>query len=458
MKMIFAVAACTVSALGTCVVGAAEKTVTQDARSGQRATELIDALAHGQFAAVAAGFDLRMRDALPADKLAATWKTITQQAGELQHCGAAAVTRKDSLDVVLLPCAFANANLDARIVYDAEGKVAGLFFVPGSAVAATSTATTSTNDHAGSTDQALSVPSPLGPLPGTFTLPAGESLFPAVLLLAGSGPQDRDESIGPNKPLLDLARGLAEHGIASFRYDKRTYIYGTKMAGESITVDDEVTDDAVSALAQLARQPHIDPTRIFVLGHSLGALMAPRIAARYPQAAGMILLAAPVAFNLDVVLRQTRYIAGVQGASPEQLQQATAPIVSARDAIAHADPAHPPAGQFFHAPASYWLSLRDYRPIAVAGQLKQPMLVLQGGSDYQVTPNDDFARWQVAFAHVTRVTLREYPGLSHLFMPAGNPPSPTDYAKPGHVDARVIADIAQWITASLHSGVNSTSP
>lgn len=457
MKSILTIAACA-AAFNACAIGAPETATMRDARIGRLAIQLIDDLAHGQFAAVEAGFDARMRDALPADKLASTWKTITQQAGALQHCGAPAVTRQESLDIVLLPCAFANANLDAKVAYDPEGKVAGLFFVPGSAMAAASTATASTNGPVGSVEQALTVSSPLGPLPGTLTLPVGDGPFPAVLLIAGSGPQDRDERIGPNKPFLDLARGLAEHGIATLRYDKRTLTYGAKMAGESITVDDEVTDDAVTALTQLARQPRIDSTRVFVLGHSLGALMAPRIVARNPHAAGLILLAAPVKFDLDVVVRQTRYIAGLQGASTEQLQQAIAPIISARDILAYADPVHPPAGEFFHAPASYWLSLRDYRPISVAGQLRQPMLVLQGSSDYQVTPKDDFAKWNEAFAHDARITLREYPGLNHLFMPSGNPPSPADYAKPGHVDLRVIADAAQWIAAVPRGGVNSATP
>ncbi len=295
--------------------------------------------------------------------------------------------------------------------------------------------------HAADTE--LSVSSPPGPLPGTLTVPAGDGPFPAVLLIAGSGPNDRDETIGPNKPFLDLARALESHGIASFRYDKRTLVYGKNSRVDG--VDDEVTGDALAALQLLEKQPRIDNRRLFVLGHSLGGLMAPRIATRAPEVAGVILLAAPVTFDLDTVLRQMRYILGVQHASPEQTEQLLAPVLGARDALAHADPAHPPSGEFFHAPASYWLSFRGYDPVAVAKQLQRPLLILQGGSDYQVTPHDDFAQWQSAFAHDKRVTLREYPGLYHLFMPAGDPPSPSDYTKPGHVDPTVSNDIAQWI-------------
>lgn len=131
-------------------------------------------------------------------------------------------------------------------------------------------------------EQPLAVVSPLGPLPGTLTLPRGEGPFPTVLLIAGSGPNDRDETIGPNKPFRDLAQGLAAAGIASLRHDKRTRVHAAQMAeaqkaGNALTVDDEVTDDALSALTLLAKQPGVDGKRVFVLGHSLGAMMAPRV-------------------------------------------------------------------------------------------------------------------------------------------------------------------------------------
>jgi fermentation-respiration switch protein FrsA (DUF1100 family) len=175
--------------------------------------------------------------------------------------------------------------------------------------------------------------------------------------------------------------------------------------------------------------------------------MAPRIGQRDPQLAGLILLAAPATFDLDTVLRQMRYIGHLQGLSAMDLDKQAAPIVEARDALVRADPAHPPAGAYFHAPASYWLSLRGYNAVVVAKTLQMPMLVLQGDRDYQVTPQHDFVQWQAAFAHDGRVKLHEYPGLGHLFMPAGDPPSPADYAKPAHVDTRVIRNIAAWIHA-----------
>ncbi|MGH8157877.1 MAG: serine aminopeptidase domain-containing protein [Rhodanobacter sp.] len=404
-----------------------------------RSDEILHALQKGDYATARTHFDARMQAGLDAQKLGQVWQQILpQKLGTYDHAEAANVRQANDHPIAETPLHFANGWLSMRVSCDDSGKVDGLFFIPGQPPVAAEVDMT----H----EQPLSVPSPLGPLPGTLTLPTGNGPFPVVLLVAGSGPNDRDETIGPNKPFRDLAQGLAAAGIASLRYDKRTHVYGPQMAADqAITVDDEVTDDAVSALHLLATRAHIDPARMFVLGHSLGALMAPRIGQRDSQVAGLILLAAPATFDLDLVLRQINYIGHVQGADAAVMEKQTAPIIAARNAMAHADPAHPPAGMFFHAPASYWLSLRNYNAVNTAKTLRMPMLVLQGARDYQVTAADEFAQWQAAFAHDPRVKLSSYPGLGHLFMPAGDPPSPADYAHAGHVDAQVIRDITAWI-------------
>jgi dienelactone hydrolase len=282
-------------------------------------------------------------------------------------------------------------------------------------------------------------------LGATLTLPHGNGPFPAVVLVAGSGPNDRDETIGPNKPFRDIAQGLAEHGIAVLRYDKRSKAHPEAFIGKTYTIDDEVTDDALAAVALLRAQPQVDSSRIFVLGHSLGAELAPRIAQRDPGIAGLILIAAPAHPLLDEMLRQLRYISGVMPEAAVQIESQIALVEAQRAQLPKLDAAHPDSPGPLGLPASYWLSLRDYHAIAVAESLRQPMLILQGGGDYQVTPKDDFRQWQAAFAQDPRVTLREYPGLSHLMMPAGDPPSPADYTRPGHVDTRVIVDVAKWI-------------
>ncbi|MEW9571003.1 alpha/beta fold hydrolase [Rhodanobacter sp. Si-c] len=409
--------------------------------------------AHGQAALEAwtqGHYDQAGRDFAPAmaakltpEMLRQVWGQLQVQAGSFKSLGTLVPRSLGGQDVLVAPLTFSSASLAAVLHCDAQGRIDGFRVVPAASVEPAAAAPEPAIP--GAVSRALPVPSPLGPLQGTLTLPEGEGPFPAVLLVAGSGPHDEDETIGPNKPFRDLAEGLAKAGVATLRYDKRTYAYAAQVAGKPITVDDEVTDDALAAARLLARQPGIDPHRVFVLGHSLGGLMAPRIGERDPHLAGLILLGTPASFGLDTLVRQMRYIGHLQGTPTAELDKELAPVIDARDAMARANPAKPPEGSFLNAPASYWLSLRDYNAVTAAESLHMPMLVLQGGGDYQVTPEGDFVHWQAAFAHSQRVRLKEYPGLSHLFMPAGQPPSPADLYKPGHVDARVVDDVARWI-------------
>ncbi len=153
-------------------------------------------------------------------------------------------------------------------------------------------------------------------------MPVGQGLFPAVVLVHGSGPQDRDETIGPNKPFRDLAWGLATYGIAVLRYEKRTRVYGQKLQQDkklltSFTVYEETVDDAVSAVALLSQTPGIRPDRIFVLGHSQGGMTIPRVAQKDKQAAGFIIMAGLTRPLEDAILKQNRYLLSISGLSGE---------------------------------------------------------------------------------------------------------------------------------------------
>lgn len=377
-----------------------------------------------------------------SEKLKAVWTSLQSKAGTFQKLGELQLRTVAGHALLAAKLDFAELSMAALIDCNAQGRITTF------RVASISALSEAASQSSAGIERAVQVASPLGPLPGTLVVPKGSGPFPAVLLVVGSGALDRDETIGPNKPFRDIAEGLAAAGIASLRYDKRSHVYGARMAGKNITVDEAVTDDAVAALQLLAKQTSIDPGRLFVLGHSLGAAMAPRIAQRDPQVKGIVLLAAPAKLTLDTVIRQMRYLAPLQGATPTQIDELLAPLIRARDAVAHADPSHPPEGQVLNGPISFWMSLRDYDPIATAKDLPGPILVLQGGDDYQVLPQEDFAQWQSAFAHAPRARLIQYPGLSHLFMPGGTPPGPADYMKPGHVDARVIRDIVSWVNAA----------
>ncbi|MFK2879114.1 alpha/beta fold hydrolase [Rhodanobacter hydrolyticus] len=401
----------------------------------------LDALTHGDYAGARKDFDDAVASKLDAAKLEQVWEQLQGSLGAYQSHGVVGQKINSGHAVAGTALSFANMQLGFVAACDAQDKISSYRFVPVEALAST---TVQAHVEAGGVRVSpLDVPTPVGPLHGALTLPAGSGPFPAIVLVAGSGAHDMDETIGPNKPFRDIAEELARAGVATLRYDKRTFDHPERSA--NLVIDAEVTDDAVAAARLLAQQKEIDPKRVFVLGHSLGALMAPRIGQRDPQLAGLVLMAAPGRPLLDVSAEQAReqgqraHETAAQIAADEQV------IAAEQKLLAGADPRHPPAGSFDNLPQGYWLGLRDYRQVEVAKASSMPMLLLQGGSDFQVSPTLDFAQWQKELTGRPHTAFHLYPGLSHLFMPAGKTGTLVDYKAPGHVDAKVVDDIVSWV-------------
>jgi hypothetical protein len=401
----------------------------------------LDALASGDFAGAGTHFSATLGKQLDAAKLKQAWAQLQASAGVYGGHAASARQMLQSESVVVTPIIFARTPLDLVTACDAQGGLAHYRFLPASMVKPAEPMAAHVEAD-GVRVSPLDVPTPVGPLHGALTLPAGRGPFPAVVLVAGSGAHDMDESVGPNKPFRDIAEGLARAGIASLRYDKRPFDYPQGWGGKgSPVIDAEVTDDAVAAVRLLAAQKEVDPRRVFVLGHSLGAMMAPRIGKRAPQLAGLILMAAPTRPLLDVLAQQ---IHDQNLGGPDKVARRTIEAFrKEQHLLAQAKPGLPPQGTFMQQPQSYWLSLHEYQQVAVAKTLSMPMLFMQGDADFQVSPTLDFAQWKQDLAGRPNATFHLYPGLSHLFMPANQ--TGDDYSKLGHVDPHVIGDIANWI-------------
>ena len=281
-------------------------------------------------------------------------------------------------------------------------------------------------------------------LPATLSLPKGDGPFPAVVLVHGSGPHDRDETIGPNRPFRDLAWGLASRGIAVLRYEKRTKEHGTKLAKKKdITVKEETIDDALAAVKLLRKTPRIDPKKVFVLGHSLGAMLAPRIGELDSAIAGLILLAGPTRPLEDLILEQFSYLASLNEVPLRSLEAIKAQVRRAKDPKLSPDT---PAADLPLGLAGCPIGFRYGKPIPLkaVAKIKQPMLILQGERDYQVTMTD-FAGWKKALAGRKNAELKSYPKLNHLFVEGTGKSKPSEYQKEGHVAKEVIEDIAGWV-------------
>jgi uncharacterized protein len=349
-------------------------------------------------------------------------------------------------DAIFVTCVFERGDLDIKFVFDPTDKVAGFFLVPSGQYRPPAYARPDAV-----VSREVTVGNGLLNLSGTLMLPSlatKQQPVPAVILVHGSGPHDRDETIGPNKPFLDLAYGLSARGIAVLRYEKRTKQHALSMVliANSLTVREETIDDVVAAVEVLKHQAEIDSQRIFILGHSLGGMLLPRIAERIDAVAGFVGLAASARPMEDLILEQTEEILkGVQGLTPEESAEfeklkAQVARVKSVDLSTKTPASDLPLG----IPAAYWLDLRDYQPAIAAKAIKRPMLLLQGGRDYQVTVAD-LQLWRSAMVDRPNCTFREYPTLNHLFMSGTGRSVPAEYMREGHVDEQVIEDIANWL-------------
>ncbi len=286
-------------------------------------------------------------------------------------------------------------------------------------------------------------------LAGTLSFREGERA-PAVVLVSGSGANDRDDTLGPNKPFRDLAHGLAARGIAVLRYDKRSHARPEAIAelGDKMTLREETIEDALAAAAFARAQPCVDPARVFVLGHSLGGTAIPRIARGDGELHGFVIMAGATRPLEQVIVDQLAFTAELDGTVDDGERRMLDRLRAQARRVAELEPGDdpPPSELPLAIPASYWLDLKAHPPAQLIAAETRPLLVLHADADYQATAAD-FAGWQRALAGKPNATFHRYRELNHLFMPATSR-GPLDYRTPGHVAPEVIADLAAWIAAN----------
>jgi len=412
----------------------------------ERARTAADLLLNGRYDELVAMFSPELKSAVSPEKLRSGLQPILQASGAIQKLLEPKVHALGSSSVVVLPVRFERSTWDFIITVNSAGDLAGLFARPSTDSSIPWVPPPYSRSDSFRTEE-VTVGKGEWQLPGTLALPVGSGRAAALVLVHGSGPNDRDESIGPQKPFRDLAEGLASRGIAVLRYEKRTrYAAGRLATVKNFTVRDETVDDALAAVDLLRSRPEIDPARVFVLGHSLGGYLIPRIARREPKIAGLVVLAGAARPLEDLIVEQYQYQASLQGNPPAAQAQIEKVKADAQRVKALRDGASSSSdGMLFAGPPSYWLDLRGYDPANEARSLKQPMLILQGERDYQVTMTD-FALWQGALKDRPDVKFRSFPALNHLFQSGEGKSTPVEYmAKPGHVSPEVIVEIATWI-------------
>lgn len=386
-------------------------------------------------------FDVSVHSKISPENLKQIWTGLNTAFGKLEAIDVVQSKSQGEYYLVSIDAKFAKDTQGFMLVFNKAEKLVGL--LPRDKSNAISYLKPSYADSTLYKEKEIYVKTPGHDLVGLLTTPSSGADYPVVILLHGSGPGDMDETVGPNKPFKDLAAGLAGRGIATIRYVKRTLSY----SGEKVpTVKEEVLDDALAAIALARTTPGVNKKQIYIFGHSMGGMLAPRIATLAPDLSGIILAAAPARKLSDLMAEQNKYAAELikdtTGIVKTQLAEALKAIDQTRITKLGTIKAD---SLLLGLPASYWVDLNVYDQVATAKKLvNQRIFVIQGGNDFQVS-EQDYKIWETALGTKKNVKLKFYPDLNHLLSPQNEKGDPGQYKIPSNVSATLINDVAFWI-------------
>ena len=407
-------------------------------------------LYRGEFQAVFEQSTPDMQAALgSADGFAATWAQLEQSFGAFEEIVSDTAKEQAGMTVGSVVCAYQLVDVTFNVAVTADGLLAGLTVAAAKPKAAESTA-----------DQTQFVSEPItlrageaDETQGMLTLPNGEGPFPVVLMMQGSGPSDMNETAYGLTPFRDIAEGLAQTGIASIRYDKYSFAHADLMQADpalinSFTIEQEYITDARDALALLQADERIGD--IYLLGHSQGAMLVPRVMQELGAESfqgGIMLAGSPLPLwelqyhqNLALFSQLTpEDRAAAQEALDAETAKLSSMLTLSDDELK--------AMTFFGISAYYQKDEMSFDAAQTAIVLQKPLFIAQGGKDWQVTPADGIELWRAVLADQNFAQYKEYPDMNHMLcdMAGDAAGDASDYQAGETVSKTLIDDIAAWV-------------
>ncbi len=385
-------------------------------------------------------FDEAEQAKVSVDNLRQIWASIKSKLGNVKTLDAIQSKVQGEFFAVTVEGKFENDNQNFILGFNKSEKLVGLYMPPKIATYALPSYADTTKYQ----EKSVYLNTKGHQLAAIVTTPKNATNFPIVVLVPGSGPSDMDETIGANKPFKDLAIGLAAKGIASVRYVKRTLLYPGEFT-KSFTIKEEVTDDALVAIATAKAVKGVDTKNIYLLGHSLGGMLAPQLATLAPELNGIILAAAPARKLTDIIIDQNKYFFDLAKDTTATGKKQFDDIVKdiSRSKLTELGNMKPDS-IIIGLPASYWANLNTYDQVATAKKLSKRIFVIQGGNDFQVL-QQDYTLWDGALNKKKNVNLKFYPELNHLLTTQTEKGTIAQYQTPANVSEKVIDDLALWI-------------
>lgn len=399
-------------------------------------------LANHKYKKVYKCFDTNMQSKVPVSQLKGLWEQMESTAGKLQNVVDVRQTARESGTKESAMLQFEQASVQMTMSVNDKGKINGLY------ISQLAYQPPVYGKDLGVGKKYMNFISNSYNLSGELVIPLDCNSCPLVILVHGSGPNDKDETIGPNKVFYDLALGFASKGIATYRYDKRSKLYPEAFK-EQFDLYDETINDAISAFYHLKGDTSLHFSKYVMLGHSLGAYAMPLIADSLKNNLdGAILFSANARKLEDLIEYQMKYLTEFDGEiTKEEAKIITENTKKAND-IRTLNYTQETSAEDLLAywPGTFWKGIANYNPVSqLNANTTTPFFILQGEKDYQITITD-FEIWRTAVGAKDNVKMQSYPNLTHLFTTSINDkPSPADYFLPNNVEFQVIWDMADWI-------------
>lgn len=411
-----------------------------------RSGELLERLQEGNWPAAAGMLDSALAAKLDAAQLEIIWRGLQLSYGNLQEIGGCTAREINRRTYYYRRLDFERSAIRLELQFDTALNISSLRLQPLSD--AEMYLPPPYDDPAQYREYSMRVRHDTVQLPALLTLPLSCNNCPIVLLLHDMGPQDKDHSIGPTKAFRDLAVGLAAEGIASLRYDKRTFRYGPELMADLrvLTLENEVMQDALAALALIQTVQEVDQQAIYLIGLGLGGMVAGSLAARSPlPIAGIVAIGASPRPLPDQIIDQYIQLLG-SGYDFDAMQSAVKQLErQVRRAKSTTLPPDIAADSLpLQLPGPYWLHLQSFDPAAGYWQTNARLWFVRGSADFHSQPAD-LKAWEKRLLGRDKLAFASLPGLNHLLMPTLDLPPREAYQLPNHTDLAALRALAVWI-------------